>query len=83
MYTGSGAFSCRWIGSSRPYARVSPGEPGPFLLGSFDLAVTPKGVPIPLAAAIFTPIELALVLQSRQFALRAPANRSGPAKALS
>jgi hypothetical protein len=54
-----------------------------FFMGSFDLAVTRKGVPVPLAAAIFAPIEIALVLQSRQFALRAPANRSGPAKALS
>jgi hypothetical protein len=46
-----------------------------FFRGSFDLAVTRKGVPVPLAAAIFAPIELALVLQSHQFALRAPANR--------
>jgi Family of unknown function (DUF5996) len=38
-----------------------------FFMGSFDLAVTRKGVPVPLAAAIFAPIEIALVLQSRQF----------------
>ena len=47
-----------------------------FTWGSFDLAVTRKGVPISLASTIFAPIELALVLQSRQFALRAPANHA-------
>jgi hypothetical protein len=57
-------------------------SPVHFFWGSFDLAVTRLGVPIPLASAIFAPIELALVLQSRQFALRAPANRGGAAKAL-
>jgi hypothetical protein len=42
-----------------------------------------RGVPIPQREAIFAAIELALAVQSGQFALRAPANRAGPAKALS
>jgi hypothetical protein len=68
------AFRARFAGKASPVF---------FFWGSFDLAVTRKGVPIPRAAAIFAPIELALVLQSRQFAPRARANRDGPAKALS
>jgi Family of unknown function (DUF5996) len=68
------AFRARFAGKASPVH---------FFWGGFDLAVTRKGVPIPLASAIFAPIELALVLQSRQFALRTPANRGSPAKALS
>jgi len=67
-------FRARFAGKASPVH---------FFWGSFDLAVTRKAAPIPLAAAIFAPIELALVSQSRQFAVWAPANRGGPAKALS